>query len=84
MWLRVASSAEVFWSARQPGGSPLNVRGTSASPYKSHPSAPICTHTSHACRGQDIQHRMVQRGIRAIPLQPEWCALRPLACNLDA
>ncbi|THH02544.1 hypothetical protein EW145_g6734 [Phellinidium pouzarii] len=25
--------------------------------------------------------RMVNRGVRAIPLQPEWCALRPDACD---
>ncbi|KAH8114178.1 N-acetylhexosaminidase, partial [Phellopilus nigrolimitatus] len=31
-----------------------------------------------------MRFRMVQRGVRAIPLQPEWCALRPGACDADA
>jgi hexosaminidase len=35
-------------------------------------------------RLHDIRYRMVQRGVRAIPLQPEWCALRPNACDADA
>ena len=34
-------------------------------------------------RLHDIRFRMVQRGVRAIPLQPEWCALRAGACDLD-
>jgi len=34
-------------------------------------------------RLHDIRYRMVQRGVRAIPLQPEWCALRPNACDAD-
>ncbi|TFK39092.1 N-acetylhexosaminidase [Crucibulum laeve] len=32
-------------------------------------------------RLHDVRYRMVQRGIRAIPLQPTWCALRPHACD---
>ncbi|XP_006455958.1 hypothetical protein AGABI2DRAFT_188060 [Agaricus bisporus var. bisporus H97] len=28
--------------------------------------------------------RFVQRGVNAIPLQPEWCALRPNACDAGA
>lgn len=28
--------------------------------------------------------RFVQRGVKAIPLQPEWCALRPNVCDSDA
>ncbi|KAJ2926079.1 hypothetical protein H1R20_g11013, partial [Candolleomyces eurysporus] len=35
-------------------------------------------------RLHDIAYRFVQRGVRAIPLQPEWCALRPGKCDLDA
>lgn len=35
-------------------------------------------------RLHDIRYRMVQRGVKAIPLQPEWCALRPGACDADA
>ncbi|KAH7885159.1 glycoside hydrolase family 20 protein [Phlebopus sp. FC_14] len=65
VWPRAASSAEIFWSAQQPGGAPLNV--TEALP-----------------RLQDIRYRMVQRGLNAIQLQPQWCALRPYACDLYA
>ncbi|EKM55102.1 glycoside hydrolase family 20 protein [Phanerochaete carnosa HHB-10118-sp] len=35
-------------------------------------------------RLHDMRFRMVQRGIKAIPLQPEWCALRPNACDLNS
>lgn len=35
-------------------------------------------------RLHDLRFRMVQRGIRAIALQPEWCALRPGFCDLDS
>ncbi|KAG9315523.1 hypothetical protein JVU11DRAFT_3139 [Chiua virens] len=65
VWPRAASSAEIFWSAKQPSGAPFNV--TEALP-----------------RLQDMRYRMVQRGVNAIPLQPEWCALRPYACDLYA
>ncbi|KAG1862633.1 glycoside hydrolase family 20 protein [Suillus subluteus] len=65
VWPRAASSAEIFWSAKQPSGAALNV--TEALP-----------------RLHDVRYRMVQRGINAIPLQPQWCALRPDACDLYA
>ena len=32
-------------------------------------------------RLHDIRYRMVQRGVRAIALQPEFCALQPEKCN---
>ncbi|KII91043.1 glycoside hydrolase family 20 protein [Plicaturopsis crispa FD-325 SS-3] len=35
-------------------------------------------------RLHDLRFRMVQRGVRAIPLQPLWCALRPGACDLSS
>lgn len=35
-------------------------------------------------RLHDIRYRMVQRGVRAINLQPEWCALRPGLCDLNS
>ncbi|KAJ8587072.1 glycoside hydrolase family 20 protein [Rhizopogon salebrosus TDB-379] len=65
VWPRAASSAEIFWSAKQPTGAPLNV--TEALP-----------------RLHDVRYRMVQRGLNPIPLQPQWCALRPDACDLLA
>ncbi|CAG7853081.1 Probable beta-hexosaminidase fdl; AltName: Full=Protein fused lobes; Flags: Precursor [Serendipita indica DSM 11827] len=33
-------------------------------------------------RLHDLRGRMVQRGIQAVALQPEYCALRPHACDL--
>ncbi|EJC98475.1 beta-hexosaminidase [Fomitiporia mediterranea MF3/22] len=35
-------------------------------------------------RLHDLRFRMMQRGVNAIPLQPEWCALRPGACDVDS
>ncbi|KAF8606798.1 glycoside hydrolase family 20 protein [Ceratobasidium sp. AG-I] len=35
-------------------------------------------------RLHDVRFRMVQRGVRAIALQPLWCALRPYLCDLTA
>lgn len=32
-------------------------------------------------RLHDLRYRMVQRGIKAIALQPHWCALNPEECN---
>lgn len=32
-------------------------------------------------RLHELRFRMVQRGVQAIPLQPEWCAIRPGQCN---
>ncbi|TBU58065.1 beta-hexosaminidase [Dichomitus squalens] len=35
-------------------------------------------------RLHDVAFRMRQRGVKAIQLQPMWCALRPGQCNLDS
>ncbi|KAJ7838793.1 beta-hexosaminidase [Mycena olivaceomarginata] len=35
-------------------------------------------------RLHELRFRMVQRGVRAIALQPQWCALRPGSCNIDS
>jgi len=35
-------------------------------------------------RLHEMRYRMVQRGVKAIALQPQWCALRPGLCNLDS
>ncbi|GJJ15499.1 hypothetical protein Clacol_009777 [Clathrus columnatus] len=35
-------------------------------------------------RLHDARYRFVQRGVKAIALQPQWCALRPGACDLNA
>ncbi|KAG2092785.1 uncharacterized protein F5147DRAFT_657572 [Suillus discolor] len=65
VWPCVASSAEIFWSGKQPTGAALNV--AEALP-----------------RLHDVRYRMVQCGINAIPLQPQWCALRLDACGIYA
>ena len=35
-------------------------------------------------RLHEVAYRMRARGVQAISLQPEWCALRPGACDLTA
>jgi len=35
-------------------------------------------------RLHDVRYRFVQRGVKAIALQPQWCALRPGLCDLNA
>ncbi|KAJ7166354.1 glycoside hydrolase family 20 protein [Mycena crocata] len=35
-------------------------------------------------RLHELRYRMVQRGVRAIALQPQWCALHPGLCNVDS
>ncbi|KAK7023082.1 beta-hexosaminidase [Favolaschia claudopus] len=35
-------------------------------------------------RLHEMRYRMVQRGVKAIALQPQWCALRPGLCNVDS
>ena len=70
VWPRAASAAEIYWTgATLPDGNVRNgVEGVRAALPRLH----------------DIAYRMRQRGIRAIALQPEWCARRPGACDVDA
>ena len=35
-------------------------------------------------RLHELGYRFRNRGVQAIPLQPEWCALRPGVCDLTA
>lgn len=35
-------------------------------------------------RLHDVAYRFVQRGVKAVALQPQWCALRPGACDTDS
>ena len=35
-------------------------------------------------RLHDVAFRLRQRGVKAIQLQPMWCALRPVECNLNS
>ncbi|KAJ2924124.1 hypothetical protein H1R20_g12964, partial [Candolleomyces eurysporus] len=46
-----------------------------------HPSGQFRTVAEALHRLHDVRFRMVQRGVRAIPLQPQWCALRPGQCD---
>ena len=70
VWPRAATSAEVFWTgATLPDGTQRNSgAGSDAALPRLH----------------DLQYRMVARGVNAIPLQPQWCAVRPGACDLNA
>ena len=67
VWPRAAASAEVFWSF------PLSVDDSD--------EALNATLTDALARIHDVRYRMVQRGVNAIALQPEWCALRPGQCD---
>ncbi|KAJ7776774.1 glycoside hydrolase family 20 protein [Mycena maculata] len=35
-------------------------------------------------RLHELRYRMVQRGVGAIQLQPQWCVVRPELCNLNS
>ncbi|KAF7357419.1 Beta-hexosaminidase [Mycena sanguinolenta] len=48
------------------------------------PSGAPLNGTEALPRLHELRYRMVQRGINAIPLQPQWCALRPGLCNIDS
>ncbi|KAJ3988339.1 N-acetylhexosaminidase [Lentinula detonsa] len=65
VWPRAASSAEVFWTGDTLPDGFDRVGNISEALPRLH----------------DVRYRMVQRGIKAIRLQPEWCALRPRACD---
>ncbi|KAJ3753367.1 N-acetylhexosaminidase [Lentinula raphanica] len=65
VWPRAASSAEVFWTGDTLPDGFHRVQNISEALPRLH----------------EVRYRMVQRGIKAIRLQPEWCALRPQACD---
>ncbi|KAJ4482530.1 beta-hexosaminidase [Lentinula aciculospora] len=65
VWPRAASSAEVFWTGDTLPDGFDRVGNISEALPRLH----------------DVRYRMVQRGIQAIRLQPEWCALRPQVCD---
>jgi hypothetical protein len=72
MWPRAAALAELFWTGAGETGYPRSERATLI----------LCTaHTVGTIeaypRMHDARYRMVDRGVRAQPLQPHWCALRP-------
>ncbi|KAI0739272.1 N-acetylhexosaminidase [Daedaleopsis nitida] len=72
VWPRLAAAAEVFWTgATLPDGAPrLGNNATSG--------------TRAFERLNELRYRLVDRGVRAIALQPKWCALRPGECDVDS
>ena len=68
VWPRAAASAEVFWTG------PVTGRGASD-------DRDVRTALP---RLNELVYRFRRRGVRAISLQPEWCALRPFKCDLTA
>ncbi|KAL0574564.1 Glucosamine-6-phosphate isomerase (Glucosamine-6-phosphate deaminase) (GNPDA) (GlcN6P deaminase) [Marasmius crinis-equi] len=73
IWPRAASSAEVFWTGPTlPDGtdrvSAIAGRNKTAK-------------TEVLRRIHDLRARLEVRGIRAINIQPKWCALRPERCT---
>ncbi|GAA5866405.1 hypothetical protein JCM1840_001305 [Sporobolomyces johnsonii] len=69
VWPRAAAGAEVWWT-----GGALN--GTTSAATRNVSEALPRLH--------DWRYRAVNRGVRAVPLQPHYCALRPGACDLTA
>ncbi|OCH86979.1 N-acetylhexosaminidase, partial [Obba rivulosa] len=70
VWPRLASGAEVFWTgATLPDGSPRLGPNTTSG-------------TQVLARLHELRFRLVDRGVRAIALQPKWCVLRPGDCDL--
>ena len=72
VWPRAAASAEVFWTGPIVGMGNGNGGGGNREVRTALP------------RLHELAYRFRRRGVRAISLQPEWCALRPFKCDLDA
>jgi len=70
VWPRAAASAEVFWTG--PVGDGDGDGGDGRDVRTALP------------RLHELVYRFRRRGVRAISLQPEWCALRPSKCDLAA
>lgn len=72
MWPRAAALAEVFWTGAEDGQYPRSklIRLLEE-------QADLIGSVEAFPRMHDIRYRMVDRGVRAEPLQPHWCALRP-------
>lgn len=67
LWPRALAAAEVYWT-----GAEHSIDG----------QAPAARNSSEALpRIHDMRYRMVQRKIRATPLQPQYCALRIGECD---
>ncbi|KAI0808032.1 N-acetylhexosaminidase [Fomes fomentarius] len=72
VWPRLAAAAEVFWTGAvlPDGTSRLDANSTSGS--------------RTLARLNELRFRLVDRGVKAIALQPKWCVLRPGECDLDS
>ncbi|KAI5118086.1 hypothetical protein M0805_007736 [Coniferiporia weirii] len=81
VWPRAAATAEVFWAGPGYGPGSLSGSGTGAGEGA---GTDALNGTEALPRLHDVRYRMVQRGVDAINLQPEWCAVRPQACNLNS
>lgn len=70
VWPRLAVAAEVFWTGNTlaDGSSRIGPNATSG--------------TRALERLNELRYRLVDRGIKAIPLQPTFCVLRPGICDL--
>lgn len=95
VWPRLASGAEIFWTgATLPDGSPrLGTLSPSPSPsfrvvdlvLMDVRTAPNVTGGLHAFgRINELRFRLVDRGVKAIALQPLWCVLRAGLCDFWA
>jgi hexosaminidase len=75
MWPRAAALAELFWTGAKDDGTYPRSRALDSDCSR---AKLILTGSVEAYpRMHDIRYRMVDRGVRAEPLQPHWCALRP-------
>lgn len=72
MWPRAAALAEVFWTGAGDGEYPRSKLLPSNRDRRLIPGSVDAYPRMH-----DIRYMMVDRGVRAEPLQPHWCALRP-------
>ena len=71
VWPRAAASAEVFWTGP--------VTTTSGGTFTDDRDVRTALPRLH-----ELVYRFRRRGVRAISLQPEWCALRPFKCDITA
>ncbi|KXN85407.1 Beta-hexosaminidase 2 [Leucoagaricus sp. SymC.cos] len=81
----IVGGQQLLW-AEQSGPSNLDSHlwpraAASAEVFWSGPGGDVRTALA---RLHEVGFRFVKRGVAAIPLQPEWCALRPNACDVDA
>lgn len=79
VWPRTAALAELFWTGDKVGGANYPRGKFGGHPFVISDSESLKPEDTVEAlpRMHDIRYRMVDRGVRAVPLQPHWCALRP-------